>query len=128
MKTLEKINIEATTLSPFIFLDSEKGIIEMSGRSIIAESESFYKPIIEWIDDYLDSPCSKTIFICSFDYYNNLFSKILFNLFRNMDRRIILPNKLEIRWCYKKDDEDMLLLGEEFKLIIKNAEFNLIKR
>ncbi len=127
MKPLEKINIEASSLSPFIHLDSEKGIIEMSGRSIVADSETFYKPTIEWIDEYIESPCPKTTFICRFDYYINLFSKILFNLLRKLDKKIISPNTLEIQWFCRKDDEDMLLLGEDFKQFIKNAEFNFIE-
>ncbi len=128
MGHLETIRIEGTLLSPFILLDSEKGVIEISGRSVIAESESFYKPIIEWIEKYLENPCTKTIFICRFDAYNNSFSKILFTLFRKLDQKIILPHKLDIQWCYKEDDESMILLGEDFKQCIKNAEFNFIER
>lgn len=120
------VRIDGTMLSPFVLLDSEKGVIEISGRSVLSDSESFYKPIVEWIDEYLKSPCQHTTFTCKFDYYNNPCSKVLYTLFRKMERSICDPNRFEIQWYYKNDDNDMLENGEEFMSALKNADFRLI--
>lgn len=126
MSLLEDIEIKDTPLSPFVRLNSKNGSIEMSGRSVLSDSESFYKTIVEWIDEYLKSPCHHTTFTCKFDYYNNPCSKVLFTLFRKMERSICAPNRFEILWYFKDDDNDMLENGEEFKSIMKNTDFKLI--
>lgn len=119
--------IDATVRSPFILLDPESGIIEISGRSFLEDSELFYKPVIEWIEEYIKSPSPKTIFICKLEYYNNSASKIIYTLIRKMDNRICYPNKLEIQWFYQKNDDEMKEKGEDMTHAIKNAEVKFIE-
>lgn len=101
--------------------------MEISGRSFLDDSELFYKPIIEWIEEYMKSPNPKTTFICNFNYYNNPLSKILFNVLMKLDKNICPPYRFEIHWYYEKDDNDMLENGEEMTRFIKNGEIKFIE-
>ena len=124
---METIRIDATLRSPFVLLDAEKGIIEISGRSILSDSELFYKPIVEWIVEYLKLPHQKTTLICKLEYYNNSVSKILYSLIRKIDSSICPQNKLEIQWFYPKDDDDMKEKAEDITRAIKNATVKIIE-
>lgn len=124
---METIRVEATIRSPFVLLDPKNGIIEISGRSILNDSELFYKPIFEWIEEYIKLPCPKTTLICKLEYYNNSVSKILYMLIRKMDSSVFPPNKLEIQWFYQKDDDEMQEKGEDITRSIKNANVKLLE-
>ena len=124
---MEIFRINATVRSPFILLDPESGIMEISGRSLLDDSELFYKPMVEWIEEYIKSPSPKTTFICNFNYYNNPLSKILFNVLMKLDKNICPPNRFEIHWYYEKDDNDMLENGEGMTRFIKNGEIKFIE-
>lgn len=121
------VNIEATPKSPFVLLNAEKGIIEISGRSFRDDSELFYKPIVEWLGEYIKSPCPTTKLIIKLEYYNNSASKILYTLIRKIDSSICPPNKLEIQWLYPKDDDDMKEKAEDIIHSIKNATVKIIE-
>ena len=51
MKTL---TIEGTPKTPMVKFDGETGKIEIKGRSIPENSIEFYKPLVEWLDEYAD--------------------------------------------------------------------------
>ncbi|UCG26855.1 MAG: SiaC family regulatory phosphoprotein, partial [Bacteroidales bacterium] len=49
---MKKIIIDATTNSPKVVLDPEKNTFEISGESRPKDVPAFYKPILEWLDDF----------------------------------------------------------------------------
>lgn len=88
----------------------------MSGRSIPENSIEFYRPLFEWLDDYVKIPSDKTIFDIKLEYFNTSSSKCLVEIFRRLER--ITSNGVVINWFYEEDDEDMQESGEDFKEII----------
>ncbi len=113
---MENFYLEETSKTPKLSFDQKTGKFLMSGRSIPENSIEFYRPLFEWLDDYVKNPSDKTIFDIKLEYFNTSSSKCLVEIFRRLER--INNNSVVINWFYEEDDEDMQESGEDFKEII----------
>jgi hypothetical protein len=53
---MEAISIEGTAKTPTVKFDAQGGIFEIKGRSIPENSIEFYKPLVDWLDEYAKGP------------------------------------------------------------------------
>ena len=83
---MNSINIDPTVKTPKVNFDAGTGILEIEGRSIPENSTEFYKPIFEWLDNYITSPNSKTVFNFKLEYFNTSSSKCILDLFRKLEK------------------------------------------
>jgi len=111
---MDKIIIEPTLETPRVVLDRDSSIIEFSGNSLPEDVNTFYAPILEWIDNYVDNPNQQTEVSMNFDYYNTSSSKMILRIlerFRDIYRK---GYPVVVNWLYMEDDEDMVEAGEDF--------------
>lgn len=108
-----------TAKTPSIRFDKETGMFEISGRSIPENSIDFYKPALDWLDEYLKNPHAETVLDIKLEYFNTSSSKCLVDIFRRFETLHKNGSKARIRWYYEEEDEDMLESAEDFKGIIK---------
>jgi hypothetical protein len=116
---LEPINIEGSAKTPSVKFDSQKGIIEIKGRSIPENSIEFYKPLVDWLEEYKKAPFEKTIVNIQLEYFNTSSSKCILDVFKKLETIHKAKNEVEINWYYEEDDEDMLEAGEDYESIIR---------
>lgn len=116
---MENFLQKPTAKTPSIRFDKDKGLFEISGRSIPENSIDFYKPALDWLDEYLTSPNPETILDIKLEYFNTSSSKCLVDIFRRFEILHKNGSRTRIRWYYEEEDEDMLESGEDFKGIIK---------
>ncbi|MBS1234075.1 MAG: hypothetical protein H6R34_639, partial [Bacteroidetes bacterium] len=72
---MEPINIEGTPKTPSVKFDKESGVMEIKGRSIPENSIEFYKPLVDWLEDYAKSPLKRTQVDVQLEYFNTSSSK-----------------------------------------------------
>lgn len=110
--------LEATPKTPKLYFSKDTGEFEISGRSIPENSIEFYKPVINWLDNYIGDPNQRTLLVIKLEYFNTSSSKCLVEILRRLE---ILNNQsiVKVKWCYEEEDEDMQESGEDFKEIIK---------
>jgi hypothetical protein len=113
---MEKFNKEATPKTPHIDFDPTTGKFLLEGRSIPEDSRKYYKPLVEWIEDYNKHPCPNTVLSVNLEYFNTSTSKCLVEIFRKLER-IHGRSEVKILWHY--DEEDMMESGEDFRKILK---------
>ncbi|MFP4365552.1 MAG: DUF1987 domain-containing protein [Bacteroidota bacterium] len=123
---MESINIEGTPKTPSIRFDAKEGIIEMRGRSIPENSTEFFKPLVDWLDQYASDPASKTIVNFHLEYFNTSSSKCILDIFKKLEMVHKGKNEVFVNWYYEEDDEDMLEAGEDYESIIR-IPFKLIE-
>jgi hypothetical protein len=123
---METIIIEGTPKTPSVNFDSASGILQLKGRSIPENSIEFYKPLVEWLDEYASKPQSKTAVNIQLEYFNTSSSKCLLDLFKKLEGMHKSGNDITIKWYYEEDDEDMLEAGEDYQSII-NIPFKMIE-
>ena len=123
---MESISIEGTTKTPSVILNPESGVIEIKGRSIPENSIEFYRPIIEWLDEYAKNPNKDTTVNVQLEYFNTSSSKCILDIFKKLESLKKARNEVVINWYYEEDDEDMLESGEDYESIIR-VPFKMIE-
>jgi hypothetical protein len=123
---MESISIEGTTKTPSVKLNPESGVIEIKGRSIPENSIEFYRPIIEWLDEYAKNPNKNTTVNVQLEYFNTSSSKCILDIFKKLESLKKARNEVIINWYYEEDDEDMLESGEDYESIIR-VPFKMIE-
>lgn len=123
---MDPIIIEGTPKTPSIKFDAKDGVFEIKGRSIPENSVEFYKPLNEWLDQYMQTPLDKTVVNIRLEYFNTSSSKCILDVFKRLEAIHRSKHDVEINWFYEEDDEDMLEAGEDYDSIIK-VPFKMIE-
>ena len=123
---MNDINIEGSAKTPTVQFDSTTGMLNLRGRSIPENSIEFYKPLIDWVDQYSREPGSKTTLHVQLEYFNTSSSKCILDLFKKLELVRGTGNEVVVLWHYEADDEDMLEAGEDYQAII-NIPFKMIE-
>jgi hypothetical protein len=124
---MEKINIESTPKTPSIKFDPAEGRLEMKGRSIPENSVEFYRPIIESLEIYANSPKPLTQVDIHLEYFNTASSKCILDVLKQLEIINRKGNQVNINWHYEEDDEDIREAGEDYQAMV-NLTFNFKQR
>lgn len=117
---MQSISLEPGAKTPGVTLDSENGTIKIWGRSIPEDSVGFYSPVFAWLDEYAGSPPDKTVAEFRMEYFNTSSSKCLLDIFRKLEgMQKSGKTKVEVKWLYEEDDEDMMEAGEDYQTIVE---------
>ena len=79
---MEKLSIEGTSKTPTITSDSDEGLLEIIGRSNPENSVEFYKPLMDWVDEYVQAPGPKTTVNIKLEHFNTSSSKMILDNFK----------------------------------------------
>jgi hypothetical protein len=123
---MENLNLEGSAKTPTVKFDSQKGSLELKGRSIPENSIEFYKPLNDWIDEYATNPQAQTTVDIKLEYFNTSSSKCILDLFKLLEKLNEKSTKVKINWFYEVDDEDMAEAGEDYQAII-DLPFEMIE-
>ena len=115
---LEPLKIEPTHKTPKVYFDPANDHFEISGRSIPEDSVGFYKRILDWIDEYGQSPNGATEFKFELEYFNTSSSKNILELLKKLEKIFQNGHNVRISWYYDEDDEDMEETGEDYKALL----------
>ena len=116
---MESISIEGTPKTPTVNFDAATGIVEIKGRSIPENSIEFYRPLVEWLEEYSKGPQKLTTVNIQLEYFNTSSSKCILDVFKKLEAIKKARNEVIINWYYEEDDEDMLEAGEDYQSILK---------
>ena len=123
---MEPILINGTSKTPAVKFDSIQGIIEIKGRSNPDHSMEFYKPLMDWLEEYEKNPKDKIIVNIHLEHFNTSSSKCLLEFFKKLEDIYKARHEVEVNWHYEKDDENIHVAGEDYKYLI-GIPFNLIE-
>jgi hypothetical protein len=112
---MEILNLEGTEDTPKIILDKGNGIFEISGRSLPEDSAEFYRPVLEWIEQYGEGPNPDTEFVFKLEYFNTASSKLILDVLSALED----IKGMKILWYFHEDDEDMEEAGQEFSELVE---------
>ncbi|WP_338770124.1 DUF1987 domain-containing protein [Bernardetia sp. ABR2-2B] len=115
---MENFFLEGTNKTPQLDFNSNEGRFLIAGRSIPENSIEFYKPLFEWLDNYVSQAKSNTILDVKLEYFNTSSSKCLVEIFRKLEALQQKNDNVLINWFFEEDDEDMQESGEDFQEII----------
>jgi SiaC family regulatory phosphoprotein len=123
---MKLLHINTTEDTPEINLDPESGVLEFTGISIPENAPIFYKPVIDWLDEYIKTPNKTTDFIFKIKMISSSSSKIFYDIITKIDQ--LSENKdvcIRIFWYYSIYDDEILEQGHEYKNML-SVFFDLI--
>lgn len=124
---MEAIVIEGTPKTPTINFNPDSGTLEIQGRSIPENAVDFYKPVVDWLEEYGNAPVDNTTMNIQLEYFNTSSSKCILDVLKKLEA---INNQssgaVKVRWHYEEDDEDMLEAGEDYEAII-DVSFEMIE-
>lgn len=123
---MKNLNLEGSPKTPTVNFNSEKGVLELKGRSIPEDSVTFYKPINEWIENYGKQPQPETTVDIKLEYFNTSSSKCILDIFKLLEKINGNGTNISVNWYFEEDDEDMQEAGEDYETII-DLPFKLVE-
>ena len=124
---MENLKLEATKYTPEINLDTT-GIISLVGKSYPENTFEFYKPVMDWLENYFDGNAKdKTVVNMEIIYFNSSSSKLFFDFFDLLEENSE-ENSLEINWIYDSENESAEEAGEDFQEDFETLTINLVEK
>ena len=118
---------EQTKSTPWIHFDPQNNYLQIKGESYPENSASFYAPMMEWLEEYLNNLSNSGIRVdVELVYFNSSSSKVFMNLFDRLEEAASNGIHIEINWMYHEDNDTALECGEEFQEDLEKVEFNLL--
>ena len=109
--------VEQSLDTPFVYLES--GLIEMKGRSMPENVLVFYKPIDNWIKNYVKNPASSTKIDLQLSYLNTCSTKHLCDLLKLLNNKYVEGFDMKIYWTYEEGDDILFEIGNDLESIVK---------
>ena len=123
---MEPITIEGTAKTPTVKFEASTGTMEIKGRSIPENSIEFYKPLVDWLDEYANIAKDQIQVNIQLEYFNTSSSKCILDVVKKLEAINKGAGDVIINWYYEEDDEDMLEAGEDYESIIR-VPFKMIE-
>lgn len=111
---MQVVVLDATDSTPKVMFDPSTGILQLSGRSIPENATRFYYPLLDWLNEYANSPAEKTQFDFYLEYINSISQKMVLEILSIAQKMKNDSKSIEICWRYDEDDEEMQEEGEVF--------------
>jgi len=116
---MEILNIAATDDTPQIILDCQNKQFSFSGRSLPEDVVSFYKPVLEWLDEFEENPVENAEFEFKLEYFNTASSKLILDILLKLNDIYENGTTLKVKWLYMELDIDLQEAGEEYSELIE---------
>ena len=115
---MTKIYKKQTKNTPYVHLDAENKVFEISGVSFSEDIAEFYKPILKWVDDFIPKLEGELLCKFHFDVLNSFSHKKIFNLLITLNNFAQNGKKIKVQWAHDEDDEDIMEMGEDLDELI----------
>jgi len=123
---MNSLEITESKSTPKIDFNIESHIHNIKGESYPENSSTFYEPIIEWIENYLEEvDTQKIVFNIELIYFNSSSSRVLMDIFDMLDEACGEGKNIIVNWFYDEEDEALEEYGEEFAEDIEYLTFNI---
>ncbi|MCH2215309.1 MAG: DUF1987 domain-containing protein [Flavobacteriales bacterium] len=120
---MEALYFKATKSTPQVSLDKASGLCVVEGRSIPIDAESFYLPILKWVDQLGQASPSTIEFQFKLEFFNIASSKRILSILHKLSELQKLGFRIRVKWMYEKFDEDMLEIGKDYALMLSDVFF-----
>lgn len=121
---MKRLEIAASNNTPHIILDVDLNVFIIEGKSFPEDSKEFYRPVIEWMDEFKNSN-PKAIKIAFNLFY--LSSSSIISVKQFLMKVVDLNNmgvQASVVWSFDEDDDDIKKTGEDYQKLTKlNFEY-----
>jgi len=124
---MENLQIEATKYTPQIDFNAADAVMNIIGKSYPENTFEYYKPIITWIQEYLEQVTDKEmIFNFDLEYLNSSSLKAYFDIFDIIEVAHDNNKNIKINWIYDEDNDIAEETGEDFMEDFESLNIKLV--
>lgn len=113
---MKDLLISKTKRTPEILFKTN-GELSISGSSMAEDVAKFYKPVLEWLNEFNSFAPEKISLKIDMDYLSTASTRIALEILRTIND--LKRSDVNIIWAYEAEDSDMLEQGELFQTSIK---------
>jgi hypothetical protein len=111
--------IEQADVTPKVSIDSDKGQIVITGKSLPEDSTAFFLPIENAIKEYISKAKQNTNIDLSLEYMNSSSQKRIIEILSLFEELINQQKVVNINWHYPDDDDDILDEGKDLAKVLQ---------
>jgi hypothetical protein len=121
------IHIGHTDDTPEVRSDVNSGTLNIQGRSFPENAFAFYKPVLQWVKEYVeDHPRSRLTVNIDLDYFNSSSGRFILEMLTILERQH-KKELFRVNWMVEANDELMTERGQELDSLI-DLPFFIISR
>lgn len=103
---MEQLIIKGTEKTPEINFNFKSGKLFVGGRSYSSDAFDFYKPVNDWLNNYIQNPNENTVLEVNVDYFHSVSVKYLTTIIRKVAQLQELGKSIKIIWVHQSDEND----------------------
>jgi hypothetical protein len=116
---MESLRLEPSEDTPLVDFNTATGVFTVEGRALPEDAHDFFKPIEEWLQEYVEEPLESTTVEMKIDYFNSASTRYIFNILMIFEDLVDAGKDVKVIWYYKPDDEMIEAKGEELESILE---------
>lgn len=106
------IVLPATETTPEVNFNGTTGRLQISGTAMPENVFIFFNPLFDWLNEYKNHPCSKTMLEFNMDYFNTSSEIFILRLIKGVAQLKESGKEVRIIWYYKEEDDEMKYTGK----------------
>jgi len=110
---MDLLEIEPTKSSPFVRMDADTGNFEIGGESYPENSQDFFIPVIEWIENFLKNTDIPINLCVTLTYMNTSSTKYMIDILDKIEEAYEKGRKVKVKWSCDADNDRALDTIEE---------------
>lgn len=114
---MSKLEVRPTATTPEIVFDDMTGLFLITGRSLPENSHEFFRPIHDWINQYVGVPLAITTLEFKLEYFNTSSTAHFLKLLKKLEDAVKHGSSVMVKWYYEPEDDDMREAGEDFQTL-----------
>jgi len=107
---MENLEIEGSHKNffiPTVSFNAKTGICQISGESFLEDTVEFYRPLIDWVDEYIKTVKGPLALIIKLSYFNTSSSRSLLDILNLLRDYEEVGGEVVVNWHFDENDIDM---------------------
>lgn len=116
---------EKTPSTPYILIDEARGLVRLEGKSFHENVIGYFQEVTDWVGELLQRGFESFTFECRFEYFNSSTTKLLWNLFLDMNDSGC-ADRITVKWITSPDNLIVTEAGEDFREDMDKLKFSIV--
>ncbi len=112
---MNNLSLAATSATPSVHFDAASGQLGIAGESYPENAFEFFKPLLAWVAEFLNSTEIPVLAELKLSYLNTSSIKSVMDLLDLLEAAHRSGRSMTLRWYYHPDNDRALEMIEEFK-------------
>lgn len=117
---MQKLELAPTKTTPGIKFDPETNLLEFYGHSYPTNPVTFFQPLMEWVESYIDAyPETPTKLVFRMEYFNTSSSTFIFKILELLDMHHQQYKNVQLVFECEDQEDDVL---DAWKSLIRDFD------